>query len=155
MTDKELAFVEFLPDGKGYRASIRLADIERFAGDWERKLQRGANAYQGMVAAMLAVKSEMTQMRAQRRPIPARTAWELGNRVLRLTSKLRSSGLQLDGLYDHLCRDLGVKRMWLEKVIIFRTHIPRKSAIPGDLPWARCRDAPRSSAYRILKGESL
>ncbi|MCD6282560.1 hypothetical protein J7J84_02995 [bacterium] len=151
MTDEILAFVGFIPEDDSFRAYLSLEGSENLKGDWEKKLEKSAEIYSDATVAMRKMKAQMDRMRKQRTPIPARRVWDLGDQVVRLTGKLRLKGLQIDGLYDHLCRDLAVKRMWLEKVIIFRSHIPRKALIPSKLAWARCRDAPKLSARRILE----
>ncbi len=79
--------------------------------------------------------------------------WDFGDKILSLVDSINSKNFEIDNLYEHLIRDLGRKRMWLEKVIIFRRNLPNRQLIPHDLKWSVCRDAPKKSAKLILKGE--
>jgi hypothetical protein len=101
---------------------------------------------------MRAIVSEIQALRSVHKLTPARTIWKLGDAVFELTDKLRRLSLEIDGLYDHLTRDLGVKRMWVEKVIIFRRYIPDKKLIPRSVSWGPCRDAPRAAAENLVRG---
>jgi hypothetical protein len=98
---------------------------------------------------------EIQALRNNRKLLPAFKIWQLGNAIFELQHNLNKLFLQLDGLYDHLVRDLGVKRKWLEKVIIFRRYLPDENAIPQSLNWGRCEKGTRLVAEKLRKGLPL
>ena len=153
MTEKKLAFVSFQLFGDSYVASLALDRLDGLEGNWEVKLKQATSVYANAITDLRDAKAKLYTMHAEGKPVPAKEAWKLGDRVFSLVHRLSRLGLEVDGLYTHLCRDLGVKRMWLEKMIIFRSHIPKAALIPATLKWAQCRDAPKQSAYRILSGQ--
>ena len=87
--------------------------------------------------------------------MPARDVWKVGDVVFKLTEDLRSLALEVDDLYAHLTRDIGVKRKWLEKAIILRRYVPDRKAIPAQLNWGRIEKGTKRSAERIAQGLPL
>ena len=77
--------------------------------------------------------------------------WKLGDKIHRFADSLRDDGFYLNGLYEHLVRDLGASRDLLKRVIIFRSHFPSCSLIPNNMLWKEVRDAPRTSAQELQK----
>jgi len=124
-------------------------------GDPEPVLREAARVYERSIEGMRSLMAEMRESRADRRPIPARKIWQLGNAILTLRDGLAELSLQLDGVYRHLVRDLGVKTKWLEKVVIFRRYIPAHDAIPESLNWGRCEKGTRRIAERLSRGLPL
>ena len=120
--------------------------------DPEVKLERAAAVYQRSITKMRELVKEIRSFRDERKPLPARKVWQLGDAIFELQHKLGELSLQVDGLYDHLVRDLGVKRKWLEKVIILRRYLPDENAIPQSLNWGRCEKGTRRVAQRLRKG---
>ena len=104
---------------------------------------------------MRSVVREIEAYRRSHTPTPARKIWELGDAIFKLNEELERVSLQIDGLYEHLVRDLTVKRKWLEKVIIFRRHLPDDNLIPESLNWGRCEKGTRKVAERLRVGQPL
>jgi len=77
--------------------------------------------------------------------------WNLGDKIHRFTNNLKKDGFYLDGLYEHLVRDLQVSRSLLEKVVIFRSHFPSSLLIPSNMLWKEVRDAPRKNAEKLKR----
>jgi len=155
MTLDKPAFVSFEPRNEQFRGflSIEAAlGAERDLGDL---LREATTIYERYIARMRSVVVEIQVVRANRELIPARKVWQLGDTIFALRDELERQGLQLDGVYDHLTRDLGVKRKWLEKVIILRRYLPDKALIPKSLNWGRCEKGTRRVAQRLSKGLSL
>lgn len=75
--------------------------------------------------------------------------WSLGNKIRRFTNGLEKHGFYLNGLYEHLMRDLQVSRDLLEKVIIFRSYFSDRSLIPNNMVWREIRDAVRTNAEKL------
>ena len=96
--------------------------------------------------------TEIKNIRANKKPLPARFIWRLGNTIFQLVDDLQKDGFQLDGVYEHLSRDLVVKRKWLEKVIILRRYISKEDLIPETLNWGKCEKGTRKIAENIAKG---
>jgi len=149
VTGKKLAFVSFEPSGGQFRAFLLLEELISNDNDPDLMLKKAAEVYEHSIATMRNLVKEIQIFRDNRKPLPARKIWHLGDAVFELQDKLNRLSLQLNGLYDHLVRDLGVKRKWLEKVIIFRRYLPNENAIPQSLNWGRCEKGTRRAAEKI------
>jgi len=149
------SYVSFQPNGNQFIAFVSLDAVSAGDRDLEVVLRDAAACYGDHIWAMRVLIEEMRENRMRRMPIFARRMWVLGDQVLRLIEHLSLLGLELDGVYDHLSRDLGVKRKWLEKAVIFRRHIPVVDAIPESLKWGKCEKGTRKVAERIMKGEPV
>lgn len=117
--------------------------------DPELTLRKAAEVYEHSIAGMRNLVKEIQNFRDNRKLLPARKVWQLGDAIFELQDNLNRLSLQLDGLYDHLVRDLGAKRKWLEKVIIFRRYLPDGNAIPQSLNWGRCEKGTRRAAEKL------
>ncbi len=154
MNTERLSFVSFKPENSGYTGHVPIEELWSSNRDYETVLQEASNLYEGSIVRMQRMIDEINSYRNQRRLLPARKIWKLGNMIFTLIEDLKGLSLQIDGLYDHLCRDLNVKRKWLEKVIIFRRYIPNVSLIPDSLNWGRCEKGTRKIAERIAQGNT-
>lgn len=152
MSQKELHFVSFEMVGTQFRASFAMETFVTTGVDPEALLRKSANVYEKSVCSMCRIVNEIKAMRKNRQLTPARKIWELGDEIFRLTKKLAALSLQVDGLYNHLVRDLEVKRKWLEKVVIFRRYLPNKNLIPKSLNWGQCEKGTRKVAEKLLGG---
>jgi len=119
--------------------------------DPELTLRKAAKVYEHSIARMRNIVKEIQNFRDNRKLLPARKVWQLGDSIFELQNNLNTLSLQLDGLYDHLVRDLGVKRKWLEKVIIFRRYLPDENAIPQSLNWGHCEKGTRRVAEKLRR----
>ena len=137
MTTSTLGFVSFEPSRGTFRGFLSIHTALEGDSDPEALARDAAAVYQRLVGQMRSAVTEINALRSARRHIPARTVWQLGDLVFRLRGELAELGLELDGLYGHLTRDLGVKRKWLEKVVILRRYIDDLSVIPESLNWGR------------------
>jgi len=150
---QQLSFVSFeWKEGK-LRPLLSVKGFESIKGDPERILEGGERVYASFLKDARLLLKQTDAFRAKKTPIPARMIWRLGNSIFVLTSKLQSLGLQLDELYEHLERDLGVKRKWLEKVITFRRYLPDAELIPSSLNWGKCEKGTRRVAKLLKKRE--
>ena len=128
-----------------------MADFIDRSLNLETFLKKASNVYEDYIKNMLIIVSEIQSLRKARCLIPARKIWELGDLIFKLTGKMETLSLQIDGLYDHLVRDLHAKRKWLEKVIVLRRYLPRKTLIPKELNWGQCEKGTRKVAEKLLK----
>ncbi|MBI3947792.1 MAG: hypothetical protein HY321_17865 [Armatimonadetes bacterium] len=153
MTREARRFVSFEPAGDGFVgfASIELA----VAGDEDPEvtLRQAVAAYSRSVAEMRSLMGRIAAARQQGR-VPARLVWDLGDSAFRLDAVLSDLGLQLDGLYAHLCRDLGVKRKWLEKALTFRRHAPDAGLVATSLNWGQFAKGTRRAARALCRRAS-
>ena len=115
-------------------------------------LQRATKIYGKSISKMRHLLDEIDEKRTNRKPLTARKIWSLGEMIFKLRDDLARLSLQLDSLYGHLVRDLNVKRKWLEKVIILRRYLPKKSSIPTSIKWGQCEKGTRRIAERINRG---
>jgi hypothetical protein len=152
MTKNALGFVWFEPHDCQFRAFLTMEDIITGREDPEVLLNQVAGLYEQAVKGMRSLVAEIQDMRTHRKLVPARKVWQVGDAIFILGKELEKFSLQVDGLYDHLVRDLGVKRKWLEKVVIFRRYLPEQEAIPDSLNWGRCEKGTRRIAEQIRGG---
>jgi hypothetical protein len=148
----DVAFVSFEPGDEGFRAFFSVEGLLSTDEEPESLLTRASQLYERCLATMRARVANIEQLRSARKLTPARTIWRLGNDIFELVERMRAMSLQLDDVYGHLTRDLGVKRKWLEKAIIFRRYLPSEALIPEALPWGRCEKGTRRVAMRLRNG---
>lgn len=151
----ETVFVTFEPKDGTYQASMSIEGLLSMEGDQERVIAKAVKAYQKNVKRLQGLMSSIDAKREARERVPARAVWSVGDAVFKLTHDLRILSLELDDLYSHLGRDLGVKRKWLEKAIILRRYVPERKRIPRGLNWGRIEKGTRRSAERIAQGLPL
>ena len=152
MNHKELAFISFQRDLGKYVAYVPVQQFLSHEGDAEAEMKKASVVYEHAVLRMQSVLSEIADYRHRRVVLPATKMWELGDNIFKLVEDLKALSFQIDGIYEHLVRDLNVKRKWLEKVIIFRRHIPDEHLIPRSLGWGVCEKGTRRKAERISQG---
>jgi len=151
----KLGFVSFeQKDGK-FRGYLPMEFALGNEKEPEILLKKATEIYEDSVSKMISIVSEIKKSRANRNTVAARKIWKLGNAIFKLRDELEEIGLEIDGIYDHLTRDLKVKRKWLEKVIIFRRYIPSINLIPESLNWGRCEKSTRRKAERLKSGLPL
>lgn len=148
----EPTFVSFKKNQEEYNAFIAIDGFFLGNDDLESLLKKASTLYSSYISKMLALINIITAFRTSRRPLPARKIWQLGDLIFGLVNGLNGLSLQIDGIYDHLERDLNAKRKWLEKVIIFRRYIPEERMIPEHLNWGKCEKGTRRVAELIQKG---
>ena len=152
MTLDDLAFVSFEPKNTHFRGSLSVEAVLGSECDPEAVLRKATSIYERSLERMRALLDQIEAARSSPRLIPARAVWQVGDSVFHLRDELQALGLQLDGVYTHLNRDLGVKRKWLEKAIILRRYLPHQALIPQSLNWGRCEKGTRRVAQRLSKG---
>lgn len=149
MSNGELAFVTVDRSHDGLRASLRLGDVALVSGDLQGVLSTAAGLYAEAIERAARAIGSIRECRAARKLTPARLVWNVGDCVFELRDRLEEHGLQLDDLYAHFIRDLGVKRKWLEKAVILRRYVPEEELIPKDLNWGRCEKGTKRIAERL------
>jgi len=152
MTSDKLTFVAFEPRDGQFVALLSIEGLFSSDRDPEAVLRKAAEVYQRSTTRMKSLVEEIQASRADRQLVPARKIWNLGDAIFELKRELEKLSLQIDRLYDHLVRDLGAKRKWLEKVIIFRRYLPDEALIPQSLNWGRCEKGTRKAAERLRNG---
>ena len=155
MTGSKLAFVSFQPGNSGFTAFMSMEELISSERDPEPELRKAIEVYECSITRMRCLVTEIQGLRANHKLLPARKVWQLGDAIFGLRNDLEKLSIQMNGLYNHLVRDLGVKRKWLEKVIIFRRYLPEEDVIPESLNWGRCEKGTRRVAERLRKGLSL
>jgi len=148
----ELIFVSVKKKNDEYKAYIDIGGFLSSNKNLETELKKVSTIYEDSIVKMSVVKKEIDEFRNNRYPLPARKVWELGDMIFELINNLHKLSFQIDGIYEHLERDLNAKRKWLEKVIIFRRYIPNESMIPKYLNWGKCEKGTRRIAESIQRG---
>jgi hypothetical protein len=150
MTERAFCFVSFRGQDDGYTAYLEFDDQVTFPQDAERLLRDAARVYHRSISRMVRILRSIEKLRAARVPLPARLMWRLGDSIVELRDRLAVNSLQIDGMYEHLTRELNVRRSWLEKVVIFRTYVEREDLLPESLNWGSCARSPKKSALEII-----
>jgi len=146
------SFISIEPKNGNFVASMSMEGFIDNEVDPEVLTRNAINIYEKYIKRMRNFIGGIQDDRKKRKPIFARKIWQLGNAIFKMTEELENLSLYLDNLYYHLTRDLGVKRKWLEKVVIFRRYILEVSLIPKSLNWGRCEKGTRNIAEKISKG---
>ena len=152
---KNLILVSFQPNGLEFTAHVSLESLSLIEINPEVSLRKASSKYLRSIKSMRKHLEEMDDIKANRGVIPARKVWKFGDCIFSLVKDMEQMSFCINGLYDHLTRELVVKRMWVKKVVIFRRYIPDQRYIPRLLPWGRCSSSPRKTAKAILNGEKL
>ena len=144
--------VSFAPEGQKFIAHFPLESLSLIGKHPEKVGEKMSSKYESAVRIMGKELKKMEDMKKKREIISARMMWRFGGKIFSLVDDMEKSSFYVNGLYDHLTRDLGVKKMWLEKVVMFRRHIPNQKFIPPSISWSKCYHSPRIAAKRILDG---
>ena len=150
----QIGFVAFEPRNGGFIASVPMEQLEWLGDHPEEILNEASQTYARSVEEMRAILDDLDGFKAKRTPIPAQTIWEFGDAVFRLVAKLGNSFLELDGLYEHLMRDLEIDNGRLGKyrmtrAVTFRRYLEDKGRIPDSLDWRQCEKNARGMAERL------
>ena len=143
------ASVVLEPRGEGFVASIPLAQLELLGDRPDERLQVACDSYGRTVAAIREVLADIENLKSRRTPIPARKMWELGDAVVNLGSELEENSLEMEGLNDHLVRDLGINAKRMGTIVTFRRHLPEQEMIPESLGWSQCEKQARKVAEEL------
>lgn len=150
MTTDKLSFVSFEPRDGRFVAFVAVDYVFSGKKDTEAALAHGSKVYKDGIKSMRSLVAEIDVYRTRREIVSARTVWRLGDALFRLVQDLEKLAFQLDGFYEHLTRDLNVKRKWLEKVIILRRYIAEEAIIPETLGWGHLEKGTRRKARELV-----
>jgi len=152
MKNKKISFISFeIVEGK-FSAFLPIESAIEEKNDLRDRLLRATRIYENSVIRMRLIIREIKEIKLNKKFVPAYKIWELGEVIFCLVRKLENFSFQIDGLYAHLVRDLGVKRKWLEKIIIFRRYVSNKKAIPKKLNWGFFEKSTRRKAEQLING---
>jgi hypothetical protein len=143
------SFVSFEPANGAFRAFLSIYAALNGDTDPEELAREAVAVYERQVGQLRAAVRQIDALRRTRRLVPARKVWQVGDLVFRLTRELADLHLELDGVYEHLTRDVAVKRKWLEKAVILRRYVDDVSLIPESLNWGRIEKGTARAARRI------
>jgi len=143
-------FISFKPQGVGFTGHLSLEAIDIWENP-ELLIKKASKAYRESILKMRKILTRIDKSRRERKPLYARIMWDMGSAVFELRDKLAEISLEIDGMYSHLERDLGVRQKWLEKAIILRRYIKR-SLIPQNITWSRFEHSTRKKAEGLAKG---
>jgi len=152
ITLSEDLFVSFEPLETGFQGFTSLEDAIKREVDIASLIGKAAKTYGRIIKKMRATMDQIEAARLQRRLVPARKVWRLGQQIYELRDAMKYQGIEIDGLYTHLVRDLGVKRKWLQKVVILRRYVSDWRSIPTDMNWGRLEKGTRRKAQKLSMG---
>ena len=149
----DLALIAVEPRDEGFVASVPIFLLDRLGDKPDVSLQAACDAYGRTIGAMREVMADIDQLKRKRIPIPARKMWELGDAVVALSSELEEDSMEVEGLNDHLVRDLGINGKRMGTIVTFRRHLPEKELIPEKLGWSQCEKQARKVAEELKAGQ--
>lgn len=151
----EPSFVSIKPSSGGFRAYLAIEKALESGEKADELATRAADIYDKSIKEMILLVRTINACRESRKPVSSRIIWRLGDMVFSLRADLAEFGLQLDGVYEHLTRDLNVKTKWLEKVIILRRNIAEEESIPESLNWGRLEKGTSRKSKLIAVGKPI
>ena len=151
----DFALIALEPRDEGFVSSVPITQLDRLGDKPEVSLRVACDAYGRAIGAMREVMGDIDQLKGKRIPIPARKMWELGDAVVNLGVELEEHFMELDGVNDHLVRDLGINGKRMGTIVTFRRHLPEKELIPESLGWSQCEKQARKVAEKLKSGQSL
>jgi len=146
-------FVSYRLIDNGCIAAVPLDYIQKGIVTKDKELQVLARIYKDYIFILREMLGKMELKKSKKIALPSLLMWDFGDKILALVNAINNKNFEIDNLYEHLIRDLGRKKGWLKKIIIFRRNLPERQLIPPDLNWATCKDAPKKSAELILNGK--
>ena len=149
----QLTFISFEPSKQGIRASLSMQGIINIDGDIESAINQAIEIYKAALSEMKNLLLKREELQKVRRRVPARLIWQIGDAIFNLNDDLSKIDLQIDNTYHHLVRDLGVKRKWLEKVVIFRRYIEQIEIIPETATWGSFEKGTRKKVQLLMQGK--
>lgn len=149
-----LYFISFQKKDDNYEGYISLDAAMDEKIDLKQIVLKATKIYSKSIFKMQSLNSELVKLK-KKKPIPAYKIWLLGDEIFRLKHNLEKISVQLDNLYDHLTRDLSVKRKWLEKIIIFRRYIVDIKKIQKTLNWGLFEHSTSRKAKRLNLGQPI
>ena len=149
-----IAFVAFEPREDGYVASVPIEQLDALGDHPEEVMREASKTYIHSIEAMGLLLDDLDRVKVSRTPIPAQKVWEFGDAVFRLVESLAYLSLEIDGLYEHLMRDLEIDkgrlgRYRMTRAITFRRYLVNKDLIPASLDWRRCEKNARKTAEQL------
>lgn len=145
----DFALVAVEPRAEGFVSSVSLAQLDRLGDKPESALNLACAAYGRAMAAMRQSLADIDEIKSKRTPIPARKMWELGDAIVNLGAELEQGNMELDGLNEHLVRDLGINAKRMGTIVTFRRHLPEVELIPESLGWSQCEKKARKVAEEL------
>lgn len=146
-----MRFVSLEPVNGQFLARMPVDSLFAKDSDAESLAKEIALIYGQRISSMQCVVRDICALRAARLPVPAQSAWVLGDAIFALRRQLMDLSFEIDDIYAHLVRELGVKRKWLEKVVILRRYVQRIEYIPGNLTWGKLEHGTKRMALSLVK----
>lgn len=119
--------------------------------DLDLEVKKAADQYQELVDNCRSIIDRIQKQKKILNRVSVKEMWRLGDAIHNFAGLLRKVGFCLDGLYEHLSRDLDIRRSLIEKVIIFRSYLKNPGLIPDNILWKEVWQAPRRVAVSLQK----
>ena len=159
--NKNLVSIEFHPDDTGgqskFVGSVSLQELitrDETQISLSSRTKRASKKYEQCLTQCKRILSRIGRYSSANQA-PLRNMWSLGDKIHRLAKSLQKDGFYLNGLYDHLTRDLNVSRDLLERIVVFQSHLENRNLIPENMIWKDVRYAPGKNAKKLSQGVSL
>ena len=131
--------------------SISIDDLENISETINSQLKMATEIYLSSIERMNLIFKKNTELRQQKKHVPARLMWQFGDEIFSLINKLNDLGFRWDNLYESLIRDLKVSYTTIKRVIMFRKHVNNINLIPENINWGALKDSPKKYLNNLNK----
>ena len=148
MNRKSKLGMVFQPEEQNYLATLSLKDLPDVPNNLEQILHKASRAYDRRIKRMRELAEENQNLRRKRTPTPAVLMWDLGDEIFKLIEDLDACGVEIEDLYYHLTRDIGISKSTLKRVVAVRRYIPERITLPINSKWSFFKGAPKKYARK-------
>jgi hypothetical protein len=138
--------IKFLPWEDGFTAAIRLRDVFEAPESLQHMLDSLAACYEMRIRNMRLILEANRRRKRRGQPVLATSIWGLGNRIFLLMRDMKYAFVEVEDLYGHLERDLGLSRNAISRIVTLRRYVPRLDMLPPDLKWDTIAPSPKRFA---------
>ena len=146
------ANIEFKKRGGAYHGSVIMSDIPLLQGDPAETMRVVTAIYQNTIMDVRQWQRDVRELKDKGFSLSARKAWQLGEILYRLNTEFMERGCQVQHLYEHLERHVGLARKRASEFVTFRRYIDNMEIVPEDVMWNSIVKNVKSSSQAIADG---
>ena len=102
----QLTFISFETTQKGIEASLSMQGIIDIDGDIETVVHQAVDIYKATLSETKELLQRREKLKEDRKKVPARLIWQIGDAIFRLIDDLSCINLQIDNTYSDVVKTL-------------------------------------------------